>query len=161
MSSGAHADLYDMLGVPRDASAPEIRRAFRRLARQQHPDLNPAPDGPRRFAALASAYEILHDPAQRARYDEILGRSPAQMRRPRSAPRPPAGSAAPERPIARRGILELSPQEAADLARAPLTLRDARGRRITLPAGTADGDEITLLQYGGGAVLTVRVRGKT
>ena len=160
MCDGAHADLYGVLGVPRDASAREIRRAFRRLARQQHPDLNPAPDGPQRFAALATAYEILHDPAQRARYDQTLGRSPAQIRRPRSAPRPPAWVVPADRPAARRGILELSPQEALHLAGQPLALRDAQGRRIVLPAGTHDGDQVTLVQYGGALVLTVRVRGK-
>jgi curved DNA-binding protein CbpA len=159
MSSGAHADLYGMLGVPRDASASEIRRAFRRQARQQHPDLNSDPDGPRRFAALASAYEILHDPARRARYDQTPHPSPARTVPPRSAHRPPAW--APERVAVRRGILELSPHEAAHLARQPLTLCDARGRAIVLPAGTGNGDQITLRQYGGAAVLTVRVRGKT
>jgi len=160
MRSKADGDLYGTLGVPRDASAPEIRRAFRRLARQQHPDLNPDPDGPQRFAALASAYEILHDPAQRARYDQTLGRSPAQTMRPRAATRSPAWALAGEHAAVWRGILELSPHEVARLSRQPLTLRDARGWRIVLPAGTDDGDQITLLQYGRAAVLTVRVRGK-
>jgi curved DNA-binding protein CbpA len=161
MTSRTDADLYGTLGVPRDASALEIRRAYRRLARHQHPDLNPDPDGPRRFAALARAYEILHDPAQRARYDQTLGRSPAQITRPRAASRSPAWVVPGDRPAARRGILELSPHEAAHVARQPLTLRDARGRRIVLPAGTRHGDQITLLQDGGAAVLTVRVRGKS
>src|SRR5207248_461062 len=115
MSSRTNTDLYGVLGVPRDASAPEIRRAYRRLARQEHPDLNPAPDGPRRFAALSSAYEILNDPAQRARYDQTLGRSPAALP-PQSASRPRVRPVPADRYAARRGILELSPHEAAHLA---------------------------------------------
>jgi curved DNA-binding protein CbpA len=160
MSSRTDPDLYGTLGVPRDASALEIRRAYRRLARHQHPDLNPDPDGSRRFAALAGAYEILRDPAQRARYDQSLGQSPAQMMPPGAASHSPAWVVPGDRPAARRGILELSAHEAAHLTQQPLTLRDARGRSIVLPAGTGDGDQITLLHSGGAAVLTVRVRGK-
>jgi curved DNA-binding protein CbpA len=161
MSSWADADLYGMLGVPRDASAPEIRRAYRRLAREQHPDLNPDPDGPQRFAALASAYEILHDPAQRACYDQSLRRTPVATVPPRSAPPPPPVEVPSDRPVARRGILELSPHEAAHLARQPLTLRDPRGRTIVLPAGIGHGDHVALLRDGRAAVLTVWVHGRT
>lgn len=150
-------DLYGVLGVPPDASAHEIRRAYRRLARQQHPDLNADPQGSRRFAALASAYEILHDPAQRARYDQTLGRSSAPAVPPRNPPRRPAWGAQVDRPAAWRGILELSPQEAARLTHQPLRLRDARGRVIVLPAGIGHGDQITLLHDGHAAVLTVLV----
>ena len=157
-SSPEDTDLYRRLGVPRDASAPEIRRAYRRLARQQHPDLNPDPDGPRRFAALTSAYETLHDPTQRARYDQTLGRPPGPTVSPRSAPRAPAWTVSTARLAAHRGILELSPEEAAHLARQPLALRDAHGRVLVLPAGTGDGDHINLLLDGRAAVLTVSVR---
>lgn len=150
-----------MLGVPRNASAPEIRRAYRRLARQHHPDLNPEPDGPRRFAALASAYEILHDPAQRVRYDQTIARSPGPTVTPRSAPRPPAWSVPADRPAVQRGVLELSPREAAHLARQSLTLHATHGLTIVLPAGTGDGDQITLLHHGHATVLTVSVRRKT
>jgi curved DNA-binding protein CbpA len=160
MSSGADADLYGLLGVAHDASSPEIRRAYRRLARRQHPDLNPDPDGPERFAALVSAYEILRDPTRRARYDQTLGRSPASTVSPRRAPPTPAWTVPADRPPARRGILELSAHEAAHLTRQPLTLRDACGRTIMLPAGTRDGDRIALLQNGHAAVLTVSVQRK-
>lgn len=158
MGDRADADLYGVLGVTRDATAREIRRAYRRLARQEHPDLNAHPDGPQRFVALANAYEILHDPVRRARYDQTLGRSPAPTMPARSAPRPPARPIPADRHAVRRGILELSLSEAVHLARAPLALRDARGRRIVLPTGTDDGDQITVVQDGHVAVLTVRVR---
>ena len=56
-------DYYQVLGISRNASTPELRRAYRRLARQHHPDRNPEPDGPERFRALAEAYAVLNDPA--------------------------------------------------------------------------------------------------
>lgn len=64
------ADPYDVLEVPRDASDDDIKRSYRRLARQYHPDANPDdPDAEARFKELAAAYEILSDPDKRARYD--------------------------------------------------------------------------------------------
>ena len=63
-------DLYAVLGVPRDASAEDIRRAYRGLAKQHHPDLNPGnKTAEDRFKAIASAYDILGDTDKRGRYD--------------------------------------------------------------------------------------------
>ena len=63
-------DLYATLGVPRDATADDIRRAYRGLAKQHHPDLNPGNKvAEERFKAIASAYDILGDPDKRGRYD--------------------------------------------------------------------------------------------
>lgn len=63
-------DHYAVLGVPRDASQDDIKRAYRRLARQLHPDANPDdPQAESRFKELAAAYETLGDPQRRARYD--------------------------------------------------------------------------------------------
>ena len=57
-------DPYEILEVPRDASPDEVKRAYRRLARQSHPDANPDdPAAEARFKELAAAYEILSDPA--------------------------------------------------------------------------------------------------
>ncbi len=64
------ADLYDIIGVDRAASAEDIKKVYRKKARELHPDANP--DDPRaeeRFKALASAYEILSDPQKRSNYD--------------------------------------------------------------------------------------------
>ncbi len=65
----AEQDYYELLGVPRDASHADIKRAFRRLARELHPDVSEAPDAERRFRAVAEAYEVLSDPERRATYD--------------------------------------------------------------------------------------------
>lgn len=62
-------DLYELLGVTRDADADAIKKAYRRLARQLHPDVNPDPATQERFKEVSRAYEVLSDPQKRAAYD--------------------------------------------------------------------------------------------
>ena len=62
-------DLYEILGVTRDASTEDIRKAYRKLAREYHPDVNADPAAEERFKEVAAAYEILSDGDKRARYD--------------------------------------------------------------------------------------------
>jgi molecular chaperone DnaJ len=62
-------DYYELLGVPRNADDGEIKRAFRRLAREHHPDVSDAPDAPDRFKEIVEAYEVLSKPETREIYD--------------------------------------------------------------------------------------------
>jgi molecular chaperone DnaJ len=67
-------DYYGILGVRRDAGAEEIKKAYRRLARELHPDVNPDPHLQERFKEVTQAYEVLSDPEKRQMYD--LGADP-------------------------------------------------------------------------------------
>jgi curved DNA-binding protein CbpA len=103
-------DLYQLLGVARDASREEIALAWRRRARDEHPDARHGDDGaPARFRALAEAWQVLGDPGRRAAYDRGLDPGPppglirVTVRHPAAAPgpgaaggtAPPAGAAGP------------------------------------------------------------------
>jgi molecular chaperone DnaJ len=63
------ADHYETLGVPREATPEDIKKAYRRLARELHPDVNPSDDAAERFKDVTHAYDVLSDPEQRQRYD--------------------------------------------------------------------------------------------
>ncbi|OQS05714.1 hypothetical protein THRCLA_02186 [Thraustotheca clavata] len=66
----AGRDLYEVLGISRDASSPEIKKAFRKLSLKLHPDKNPGDDeAAKKFAEVASAYEVLSDTEKRKKYD--------------------------------------------------------------------------------------------
>ena len=62
-------DYYEVLGVGRDASDSDLKGAFRRLARQYHPDVNDSPDAEERFKEINEAYAVLSDTERRAAYD--------------------------------------------------------------------------------------------
>ncbi|MGW5370265.1 DnaJ C-terminal domain-containing protein [Streptomyces sp. NPDC004009] len=64
-------DFYEVLGVPRDADRDEIQRAYRKLARRYHPDVNKDPAAEERFKEVNEAFSVLSDPGQRARYDRF------------------------------------------------------------------------------------------
>jgi molecular chaperone DnaJ len=63
------SEFYALLGVARDATEADIKKAYRKLAMEYHPDRNPAPEAEARFKEIAEAYEVLRDPQKRAAYD--------------------------------------------------------------------------------------------
>ncbi|CAE7155278.1 lcfB [Symbiodinium necroappetens] len=70
-SMASKRDLYDVLGVSRDASADEIKRAYRKLARELHPDMNKAADASEKFNEVQEAYDTLSDEQKKAQYDRF------------------------------------------------------------------------------------------
>ena len=68
-------DYYAIMGVPRDATAEQIKQAYRKLARKYHPDVSKEADAEQRFKDVGEAYEVLRDPQKRAAYDQ-LGKGP-------------------------------------------------------------------------------------
>ena len=80
-------DYYEVLGVPKGASADDIRKAYRGLVRKLHPDVNKAPDAQKKFTEVQEAYDVLSDDAKRKLYDQfgqagVKGAPPPQGARP-------------------------------------------------------------------------------
>jgi len=68
-----YKDYYKIMGVARDATNDDIRRAYRKLARKYHPDVSKEASAEERFKAVGEAYEVLKDPEKRAAYDQLGG----------------------------------------------------------------------------------------
>src|SRR5258708_31774088 len=71
MPSTSKKDYYELLGVKKSASAEDIRKAFRKLARKYHPDVNPDKAAEEKFKAISEANDVLSDPKKRKIYDQI------------------------------------------------------------------------------------------
>jgi curved DNA-binding protein len=77
-----YKDYYQIMGIGRDASADDIKRAYRRLARKYHPDVSKEPNAEERFKEIGEAYEVLRDPEKRSAYDALGTRAPGEEFRP-------------------------------------------------------------------------------
>ena len=73
MTTTTATDYYALLGVPPDATTAQIKSAYRKLAKQYHPDVNDSPDAAERFREITEAYDTLTDPDRRRRYDRLHG----------------------------------------------------------------------------------------
>ncbi|MBE8365997.1 DnaJ domain-containing protein, partial [Leptospira borgpetersenii serovar Balcanica] len=66
----AKRDYYEVLGISKSASADEIKKAYRKLSKQYHPDINKEAGADEKFKEISEAYEALSDPQKRAQYDQ-------------------------------------------------------------------------------------------
>ena len=171
----SYTDYYEVLGVPRDADQDAIRRAYRKLAREYHPDLNSDSDAEERFKELGEAYEVLSDAEKRERYDRLGARwRDAEREAPEESfedffadqgfgdSRVEFGgdlfealfgaradrADGPLRGRDREALLELSLEDALAGGRRRLTL-DGREVSVNFPAGVRDGQLIRLAGQGG------------
>lgn len=87
----AYKDYFEVLGVGRDASAPQIQRAYRKLAKQYHPDVNKSPGAEAKFKEIQEAYEVLKDPDKKRLYEKY-GPQWKAISEGRAPPQPPPGS---------------------------------------------------------------------
>ena len=83
MTTTTTTDYYALLGVRPDATAAQIKKAYRKLAKQYHPDVNHSPDAAERFREITEAYDTLTDPDRRRRYDRLHGTARTTPRRGR------------------------------------------------------------------------------
>jgi curved DNA-binding protein len=173
-----YKDYYEVLGLPRDADQDAIRRAYRKLARKYHPDLNSDSDAERRFKEIGEANEVLSDPEKRERYDRLrtnwrqqeqatpdtnfqdffatqgFGSDDARVEFGDDLFERLFGGHAdsrqrgPLRGHDREALLELSLEDALKGGRRKLTL-DHRDIDVNFPAGVRDGQLIRLAGKGG------------
>ena len=136
----AYIDYYKILGVDKNASQDDIKKAFRKLARKYHPDLNPNdPSAKDKFQEINEANEVLSDPEKRKKYDEY-----GEHWKHADEFEGNAGFRGQDF----NAELHLSLRDAARTHKQVLNV-NGKQVRITIPAGVADGQVIKLKGYGG------------
>ncbi|MCA0241360.1 MAG: DnaJ domain-containing protein [Proteobacteria bacterium] len=138
-------DYYQTLGVAREASADDIKHAYRKLARKYHPDVSKEPDAEARFKELGEAYEVLKDPEKRAAYDAIGRRAGGDDFQP-----PPGWDAGYEFHGSGPGGEEVDPRQFSDF------FESLFGRRAAGGGGRAAGGGGRRGGGGGGAPINLR-----
>lgn len=168
-------NYYEILGVPRNATGDEIKKAFRRLARQYHPDVNPGnKEAEEKFKDINEAYDVLSDDDKRAEYNRSLLGGKRRVVRPGekkttngNAPRSefdlwkfkdfnstttkrPKITSAPRPPIRRdvEAKLTLPLEKAYQGGRQRIRLEDGRSIEVDMPAAMIDGQKIRLKGQG-------------
>lgn len=152
-------DPYAILGVAPDASAEELKSAYRRLARELHPDIDPGnPWAENEFKELTAAYDLLSDPGRRARFE---GGEPAAPRKRPSRAKPQGPKQRPK-PGAKRGkttglkikgadveySLRVDFMEAALGAQRHISMTTGKRLKVSIPPGTGDGRVLRLKGQG-------------